>query len=319
MIQSQRNIYLKMIHIKKVYYSMPKLKLNSCFQGKTDFQLQNGMSLQLKTKEILKSGLIEFFSARDAQKIIDGLKSEPGKEWRRLDGTLMWVPASRLNYLPLMTTALAMALITAYMVSVKTISIGIFSVSAMHIFFPLGFIFTDLINELFGYQTAKRTIKAIVLILIIVAVGLQIVLSLDCVNITIPSPFTFTTTTTTKRCSDFNYLYTNLPRNLLIHAIDLLIADTFNAYIFAQIRVFLHGKKLWLRSLLSNFFSNISYTIFFDTVNLFGHRSYSASSNLYFHHIFNTLTFKTIYFVTAIPFVYAVVRYIYRRENNMGY
>lgn len=267
--------------------------------------------------KLVRNGLIEFFSYEDAQKIVESASIKGGTVMSRLSGSSLWVPESRMKYLPFFLLMFGMLLMAAYPIAAKETMIGPFRVSAMHFLFPLAFVFTDLTNEIFGYEMAKRVIRTVALILVIISALMQLALFTD-FNPEMPGIPIFSSASPSEIATSFNVVYAGVPTYLLIDALCLLTADMLNAYVFARMRAYLMGRALWLRSLISNVFSQVIYTFVFASI-------VHVYSTMYLHKstffsieglISSTLAFKTLYFIAALPLMYAIRHYIISQEKK---
>ncbi len=272
-----------------------------------------GIILHAQADQLIRTGLIESFNLEDAKQIVTASEI-PDSLLTRLTGTSFYLPVSRLQFLPFLILMFGISLAVSYPIRANGIVIGSINLSAMHIIFPLSFIFTDLINELFGYQTAKRVVLHTALIWVLMAVLLSIVLYLP-IGYGIPH---FTNASQSEIDSGFNAMYTGLPQQFLIHALCLLVAGTFNACFFSQMKSFLTGKQLWLRSLLSNIFSQVAYIMIFSIAL----QAYYTVVNpekagaFLLKNCFSALEFKLAYFVVAIPLIYGIRAYILNQEEK---
>lgn len=281
--------------------------------GMCHFTVPNhGIDLSYSCDQIIQMGLIENFSPQDAKKI-SNLARLNGLQTARLGGKSMWVPMSRLKYLPFFVLVIGMALAFAIPMATKRISVFGFEVSASLMIFPWVYIFTDCTNELFGYQMTKRCIRYIAFILIVIAVLIQISLLFkegDTISATL-----FSDASSDDIIRGFDAIYTGLPQTILIYAFGLLAADTFNAYLFTQLKEYMHGKKLWLRSLCSSCFASIGYIISFGIAyHLCRWEWPSPHTGMSFSLIIYSLIGNLVYFIIALPLLYIIRNYIHGQE-----
>ncbi len=279
-------------------------------EGRVAYTVKNSDQAIISSSDsILQCGLIEFFCPEDARKIAETTRFS-GLPVANLSGQSMWVPVSRLKYLPLFALALAAFAMAAYPMFTKRVSLFGGTIVAGQVIFPLVFILTDLINELFGYQITKRCIRYLAFLLIIIAVLMQITLSLDVGDAI--SGTVFSDATSDEIIRGFEAIYRGLPQTLLIGAGTLLIADTFNAYLFAQLKNWMQGRQLWVRSLCSNCFASITYAlVFFTLAHLY---RLQWPELIKFSHLMDAMVFRLPYFAAALPLLYYIRDYIYGQE-----
>ncbi len=258
---------------------------------------------------ILQYGLIDFFCPQDARKIAETTRFS-GLPVANLSGRSMWVPVSRLKYLPFLALALGIFAMVSYPMSIKSVCLFGGKIPAGQVIFPLVFILTDLINELFGYQIAKRCIRYLAFLLSITAVLVKIAVSLDigdAISFSLLSDATHD-----EIVRSFDIFYANFPQFLLMNAGSLLIADTFNAYLFARLKHWMQGRQLWVRSLCSNCFASITNSLIFANLIQLYNSQWLGPIKL--SSLMATMVFKLPYFIAALPLLYGIRNYIYNQE-----
>ncbi len=273
--------------------------------------LFKGIQYRMNTTELIQSGLLEFFSPEEAKQIIKASELPAGTV-TRLDGKSIWVPISRLKYLPLFALALGAVAMTASPMGTKTVVFFGGEITAGRVVLPLIFILTDAINELFGYQITKRCIRYLSAVLVVMAAFIQLALSLDAGD-------TISTTLFSDATSDdiirgFEAIYRGLPQTLLIGAGTLLIADTFNAYLFAQLKSWMQGRQLWVRSLCSNCFASMSYTLVFGIFYQLCRWELPGPGTTSLKFLLSSMVSNLLYFIAALPLLYYIRDYIYGQE-----
>ncbi len=276
--------------------------------------LFKGIQYRMNTTELIQSGLLGFFSPEEAKQIIKASELPVGNV-TRLDGRSMWVPISRLKYLPLLTLALGAFLLLSIPMAAKSVSVFGFEMPADKPIFPLLFILTDMINELFGYQITKRYIRYLALILVIAAMLVQLSLFLepgDTISATLLSD-----TSSDEIIRGFDAIYTDLPPTLIVCAGSLLVGDTFNAYLFAQLKEFMYGKKLWLRSLCSSCFACVSFTLTFFIIYQLCRWEWPGPESMSISHVITCIITNLPHFILALPIFYYVRNCIYKQEKKM--
>ncbi len=270
--------------------------------------LFKGTQYEMDTNELIRSGLLEFFSPKEAKKIIIASQL-PNTTLIRLSNTSMWIPISRLKYLPFLAVMLIGSLAFSNPISIRSTIIGPFTVPTSSFIFPISFVFTDIINELFGYQTTKLVIRYISTTLFILAFPMLISIYLpDAVS----HPGFIGTRTSDSINTSFKVMYADMPERMIIIGISLLIADTCNAYLFTQIKNLLQGKKLWLRSLISNMSGITIYSLVFTTIFCWDQLLILDT----YSQLFTKLGFRTIYFIVALPIIYIICYYIRSQETK---
>ena len=156
-----------------------------------------------------------------------------------------------------LTTLFATCLLVANILSVKLISIGGWVVPAGIIAYPLTFLFTDVIAELYGRRTASRVIwigfGANILMVLLVFGG----------RLLPPAPFW-------EGQSAYESVLGMVPRIVLASMIAYLISQHYDVFAFHFWRQKTKARFLWLRNNASTMVSQALDTGVFITVAFWG-------------------------------------------------
>lgn len=144
--------------------------------------------------------------------------------------------------------------VTSYLVSnimaVKVIGIfDFFYFDAGTITFPFAYMLGDVLTEIWGYRTARRTIILTLFCNILMVICTQI-------GVWLPSPDYLDATATA-----YNTIFSYVPRIVLASLVGFLLGELSNAYIMDKIKRRTNGKHLWVRTIGS---SMVGYVL--DTV-----------------------------------------------------
>ena len=144
--------------------------------------------------------------------------------------------------------------VTSYLVSnimaVKVIGIfDLFYFDAGTITFPFAYMLGDVLTEIWGYRTARRTIILTLFCNILMVICTQI-------GVWLPSPDYLDATATA-----YNTIFSYVPRIVMASLVGFLLGELSNAYILDKIKRRTNGKHLWVRTIGS---SMVGYVL--DTV-----------------------------------------------------
>ena len=144
--------------------------------------------------------------------------------------------------------------VTSYLVSnimaVKVIGIfDLFYFDAGTITFPFAYMLGDVLTEIWGYRTARRTIILTLFCNILMVICTQI-------GVWLPSPDYLDAT-----AAAYNTIFSYVPRIVLASLVGFLLGELSNAYIMDKIKRKTNGRHLWVRTIGS---SMIGYVL--DTV-----------------------------------------------------
>ena len=151
-------------------------------------------------------------------------------------------------------TIIAVFFTVCYIVSnimaVKVVGVfGLFYFDAGTITFPLAYMLGDVLTEIWGYRTARKTIILAFLCNVFVVVCTQI-------GVWLPSPDYLDATS-----NAYNTIYSYVPRIVLASLTGFLLGELSNAWIMDKMKKLTNGKHLWFRTIGSSIVGYI-----FDTV-----------------------------------------------------
>ena len=151
-------------------------------------------------------------------------------------------------------TIIAVFFTVCYIVSnimaVKVIGIfGLFYFDAGTITFPLAYMLGDVLTEIWGYRTARKTIILAFLCNVFVVICTQI-------GVWLPSPDYLDVTS-----NAYNTIYSYVPRIVFASLTGFLLGELSNAWIMDKMKKLTNGKHLWFRTIGSSIVGYI-----FDTV-----------------------------------------------------
>ena len=143
-----------------------------------------------------------------------------------------------------------MCYVVSNLMAVKVIGFfGLFYFDAGTITFPLAYMLGDVLTEIWGYKTAKKTIILAFLCNIFVVVCTQI-------GVWLPSPDYLDPT-----ANAYDTVFSYVPRIILGSLTGFLLGEISNAWLMDKIKAKTQGKHLWVRTIGS---SVVGYL--FDTV-----------------------------------------------------
>ena len=150
----------------------------------------------------------------------------------------------------IVTVLFVMCYVVSNLMAVKVIGFfGLFYFDAGTITFPLAYMLGDVLTEIWGYKTARKTIILAFFCNIFVVACTQI-------GVWLPSPDYLDPI-----ASAYNTVYSYVPRIVIASLTGFLLGELSNAWIMEKIKAKTKGKHLWVRTIGS---SIIGYV--FDTV-----------------------------------------------------
>lgn len=173
---------------------------------------------------------------------------------------------------------------------------------AGNIFFPISYIFGDVLTEVYGYARARKVIWAGFAAMIFATVMAQTILSLP------PSssePFNEILQPA------LDVVFGNTWRIVVASILAFWIGDFVNAYVLARMKVWMAGRHLWMRTIGSTILGQGVDSLVFYPVAFYGIWDHGVLLTVL---AFNFM-FKVGIEVLMTPATYAAVGFLKRREG----
>ena len=153
--------------------------------------------------------------------------------------------------------------VTSYLVSnimaVKVIGFfDLFYFDAGTITFPFAYMLGDVLTEVWGYRTARKTIILTLFCNIVMVICTQI-------GVWLPSPDYLDAT-----ASAYNTIFSYVPRIVIASLTGFLLGELSNAWIMDKIKKKTDGKHLWVRTIGSSMVGYILDTVPFVLIAFAG-------------------------------------------------
>jgi queuosine precursor transporter len=193
-------------------------------------------------------------------------------------------------------------LLAANILIVKQIGVFGITLPAAIIIFPLGYIFGDVLTEVYGYAQARKVIWLgffcnLLLVVAIWLVGL------------LPSAPVF------EAQAAYDRILGSTPRFLAASFIAYLVGEFVNSYILASMKIFTRGRWLWTRTIGSTIAGEGVDTIIVLSIGFLGVLPLDVLGRMIFWH----WILKTAYEVVATPATYLLVGYLKKSEKTDFY
>lgn len=184
----------------------------------------------------------------------------------------------------------------------KIVELGGFPVSVTALYFPITFIFADVLTEVYGYAAGRRVLWTVLLCSILAGSIYQVVIAL-------PPATGFVG----------NEAYTRVlgqvPRILIGGWIAIFAGEMLNDYVLAKLKVKCAGKHLWLRLVGSTIVGQFVNTGLFYGIALFG----VLPAALLINSILSGWVIKVIVEILLIPATYWIVKHLKEVEHEDFY
>ena len=184
--------------------------------------------------------------------------------------------------------------------------LGAVSFGAGNLFFPISYIFGDVLTEVYGYARARRAIWAGFGALIFASFMTTVIVHLP------PSPDEpFNAVLQPALETAFGSTW----RIVLASIVAYWVGDFVNSYVLARLKVWTAGRRLWLRTIGSTMLGQAADSLLFYPIAFYGIWTHDALAAVM---LFNLL-FKIGIEVLFTPLTYAVVGYLKRSEGLDAY
>jgi len=195
----------------------------------------------------------------------------------------------------IITAIFITCLLTANIVGVKVVSLGLFILPAAVAIFPLSYILGDILTEVYGYRWARKVIWLGFLC------NLIFVLFAWVAQVLPPAPFW-----------EWQEAYESIlgytPRLLIASFCGYFVGEFANSFVLAKMKVLTRGRWLWSRTIGSTIVGQGLDTLIFVTGAYFGTPFFVPIMILY--HWLAKIGIEAV----ATPFTYKVVNFLKKKE-----
>jgi uncharacterized integral membrane protein (TIGR00697 family) len=183
--------------------------------------------------------------------------------------------------------------------------LGTVTFGAGVLFFPISYIFGDILTEVYGYGRDRRVIWAGFGALIFAAVMSSVVLALK------PAADPFNGTYQTH----LEAVFGNTPRIIAASMLAFWCGSFVNSYVLAKMKIMTSGRMLWTRTIGSTICGELVDSGLFYVIAFYGLWSNQQLVSV----IIAQYILKTGWEVVMTPVTYRVVAFLKRKENEDWY
>lgn len=169
------------------------------------------------------------------------------------------------------------------------------------LFFPISYLFGDILTEVYGYKRSRKVIWA--------GFGALIFASLMALVVTnLPAAKTMSV----EQQAAVNLIFGQTPRIVLASLLAFWIGEFVNSFVLAKLKLLTKGRFLWIRTVGSTILGEIADSAIFYPVAFFGTWSNEQLISVMIGNYF----IKVLWEVLATPFTYIVVGWLKKVENE---
>ena len=171
------------------------------------------------------------------------------------------------------------------------------------LFFPISYIFGDILTEVYGYGRDRRVVWAGFAALAFASLMAAVVVHLP------PSA------SSRANQASVEAIFANTPR-IVVASITAFLCGTFvNSYVLAKMKIWTRGRWLWTRIVGSTVCGELVDSVIFYFVAFYGRMPQSELIAL----MFTQYALKSAWEVIAAPVTYRVVSFLKKAENEDYY
>jgi queuosine precursor transporter len=187
--------------------------------------------------------------------------------------------------------------------SIEVPIVGTVTFLAGVLFFPISYIFGDILTEVYGYGRDRRVAWAGFAALAFASIMAAVVVHLP------PSATSFANQAAVEA------IFGNTPR-IVVASISAFLCGTFvNSYVLAKMKIWTQGRWLWTRIVGSTVCGELVDSVIFYFIAFYGRMPQSQLIGL----LFTQYVLKSGWEIIAAPVTYRVVAFLKKAENEDYY
>jgi queuosine precursor transporter len=214
------------------------------------------------------------------------------------------------KYYDLIMAAFVAVLLCSNLIGVHKVSsvnlpyYGEYIYGAGVLFFPISYLFGDILTEVYGYARSRKVIWA--------GFGALIFASLMSFVVTaLPSAATMDA----EKQRAIEMIFGQVPRIVIASLTAFWLGEFVNSFVLAKIKLLMKGKFLFIRTIASTIFGEIADSLIFYPVAFYGIWSNEQLISVMIGNYF----IKVLWEVLATPFTYVIVSFLKKAESEDFY
>jgi uncharacterized integral membrane protein (TIGR00697 family) len=181
----------------------------------------------------------------------------------------------------------------------KVAQLGGFKFGAGVLFFPLSYVFGDVLTEVYGYARARRVVWAGFSALIFASVMSAIILE-------------FPPAEGWPNQAAYETVFGATPRIVFASLVAYFSGEFCNSYVLAKMKLWSEGRMLWMRTIGSTIAGELVDSLIFYPLAFLGAWPLSLVVTV----LFTNYLLKVGWEVVMTPFTYQIVNFLKRVENE---
>ncbi|MCB1609901.1 MAG: queuosine precursor transporter [Xanthomonadales bacterium] len=208
-------------------------------------------------------------------------------------------PAHRYRYFDLVMVAFVTVYLCANLIGpAKPAQIAGFTFGAGVLFFPLSYVFGDILTEVYGYARARRVVWAGFAAMGFAALMASVVVALPAA----PG---------WENQAAYETIFGQTPRIVLASLLAYWAGEFTNSYVLAKMKLWTEGRWLWTRTIGSTIFGEGVDSLIFYPVAFAG----IWSTELLLSVMLSNYLLKVLWEILLTPLTYKIVGFLKRAEG----
>ena len=204
------------------------------------------------------------------------------------------------RYYDLVMAAFVTVLLCANVIgAAKVAEIGSFTFGAGVLFFPISYVFGDILTEVYGYARARKVVWAGFGALVFASVMSWAILAFP------PAPGW-------PHQEAYETVFGATPRIVLASLIAYFSGEFCNSYVLAKMKLFTQGRQLWTRTIGSTIVGEAIDSIIFYPVAFLG----VWETELVWRVMVSNYLLKVLWEALMTPLTYRIVNFLKRAEGE---
>jgi queuosine precursor transporter len=214
------------------------------------------------------------------------------------------------RYYDLIMAAFVTVLLCSNLIGVHKVSsvnlpfYGNYVYGAGVLFFPISYLFGDILTEVYGYARSRRVIWAGFAALIFASLMALVVTWLPAAK-----------TMSAEQQQAINMIFGQVPRIVVASLLAFWVGEFVNSFVLAKMKLISAGKFLWMRTIGSTILGEIADSAIFYPIAFFGIWSNEQLISVMIGNYF----IKVLWEILATPFTYLIVGFLKKSEHEDYY
>lgn len=211
-------------------------------------------------------------------------------------------PSLQFKYLNFIAVTYVTVLLISNTTAGKIVSLNNFATDAATLFFPVVYIISDILTEVYGYAKARNVLWIVIYSQILMSLLYSLV-------VLMPPAVGFDAN------DSFIRVLSQVPRIVFGSLIAIFIGSILNDFILAKMKILTKGKHLWARTIGSTIIGQGADTVIFYLIAFYT----VIPDTLLISSILFTWIIKVIIEIVLTPLTYFIINRLKKAENTDTY